>query len=75
MKKQLITLIFLLCATMVGAQDFKSFKTGIGFGLAIPDGGAGLALYLEPSYRIIDEVAVGDHPGFKPTLKLISAGT
>lgn len=41
-------------------QDFKKFKVGLGFGYAIPgDGGGGIALYLEPMYRINDKIGIG----------------
>lgn len=41
-------------------QDFKKFKVGLGFGYAIPgDGGGGIALYIEPMYRIKDNIGIG----------------
>ncbi len=42
------------------AQDYKKFKVGIGLGYGVPsEGSGGVLLYLEPMYRIQDQVAVG----------------
>jgi len=61
MKK--VTLLFALVAFIAfgsQAQDYKPFKFGTGFGYAIPSGGGGgLAFYLEPAYRLSDEIALG----------------
>lgn len=46
----------------VSAQDYKPFRVGLGLGYASPGGeGAkgGVLLYLEPSYRVNDAIAVG----------------
>jgi Outer membrane protein beta-barrel domain len=61
MKKTL--LLLLMAATVaVQAQDYKPVKVGIGLGYASPGGdGAkgGVLFYLEPAYRVTDQIAVG----------------
>ena len=62
MKKQLLTLVLVLFASVlsVQAQEYKKVKVGLGFGYAAPnDGGGGAAIYLEPAYRVNDQIAVG----------------
>lgn len=60
MKKQLLTLALVLFATVLSAQEYKQFKVGLGLGYAAPaDGGGGVAVYLEPAYRVNDQIAVG----------------
>lgn len=52
--------VFVMAAMSTNAQDFKKFKVGIGLGYAVPSkGSAGVLLYLEPMYRIQDNIAVG----------------
>ncbi len=42
------------------AQDYKKFKVGIGVGYGVPsEGSGGVLLYLEPMYRVMDQLAVG----------------
>ena len=42
------------------AQDYKKFKVGIGVGYGVPsEGSGGVLLYLEPMYRITDQIAAG----------------
>lgn len=61
MKK--IVLISILCVFAFGAsfaQDYKKFKVGIGVGYGVPsEGSGGVLLYLEPMYRVMDQLAVG----------------
>ncbi len=63
MKK--IAFIFSVCllfAATAQAQDYKKFKVGLGAGYAIPGGkgaGGGVLLYLEPAYRVTDELLIG----------------
>jgi outer membrane protein W len=63
MKK--LTLLFALCVLLtVGAtaQEFKKFKVGLGGGYAIPGGNGakgGVLFYLEPAYRVQDNISVG----------------
>lgn len=61
MKKVLILALF--CALISGqtfGQDFKKFKVGLGLGYGVPsEGSGGVLLYLEPMYRVMDQLAVG----------------
>lgn len=62
MKKQLLALVLVLFAVVAtaDAQDYKKFKVGLGLGYAAPsDGGGGIAAYLEPAYRVNDQIAIG----------------
>ncbi|MTI40154.1 outer membrane beta-barrel protein [Fulvivirga lutimaris] len=57
MKKTLLLMVFVAIGMTANAQEFKPFKVGLGFGYAIPsDGGGGIAIYLEPGYRITDAI-------------------
>jgi outer membrane protein W len=63
MKKSLL-LVFLMTAVIaaVSAQEYKSFRVGLGLGYASPGGEGskgGVLFYLEPSYRVNDQLAVG----------------
>jgi hypothetical protein len=63
MKK--LTLLFALCALLTigaNAQEFKPFRVGLGGGYAIPGGNGakgGVLFYLEPSYRLQDQISLG----------------
>jgi len=61
MRKIILLFSFLLSVVvLVEAQDFKKFKVGIGVGYGAPsDGDGGVILYLEPMYRVTDQIAVG----------------
>lgn len=61
MRKSIAILaLALLAAVATYGQEFRKFKVGIGLGYAVPsDGEAGVLLYLEPMYRIMDNIAVG----------------
>lgn len=64
MKKlfSLIAFFAVLGTVSVKAQDYKPFRVGLGLGYAAPAGdGAkgGVLFYLEPSYRVMDKLAVG----------------
>lgn len=64
MKKLSLLIVFfaVISAVTVNAQDYKPFRVGLGLGYASPAGdGAkgGVLFYLEPSYRIKDNIAVG----------------
>lgn len=64
MKKILSLIVFFAAVSTatVHAQEFKPFRVGLGLGYAGPAGdGAkgGVLFYLEPSYRITDNIAVG----------------
>lgn len=49
-----------LVITSAQAQDYKKFKVGIGIGYGVPsEGSGGVLLYLEPMYRVMDQLAVG----------------
>ncbi len=63
MKK--LTVLFALCmlfTVAANAQEFKKFKVGLGGGYAIPGGNGakgGVLFYLEPSYKIQDNLQLG----------------
>lgn len=62
--KRILTVILFVAAVAytAQAQEFKKFKVGVGAGYAITSGtGAkgGALFYLEPAYRIQDELLVG----------------
>jgi opacity protein-like surface antigen len=63
MKK--FALLFALCAILTvsaNAQEYKKFKVGLGGGYAIPGGNGakgGVLFYLEPAYRVQDNIAIG----------------
>jgi len=63
MKKCLLLIGFIGAALLTAqAQEYKPVKVGLGLGYASPGGdGAkgGVLLYLEPAYRVSDQIAVG----------------
>ncbi len=63
MKKTLLLIGFIGAALLTAqAQEYKPVKVGLGLGYASPGGdGAkgGVLLYLEPAYRVNDQIAVG----------------
>ncbi len=63
MKKISTILCFvLLTAVAANAQEYKKFRVGLGGGYAVASGtGAkgGVLLYLEPGYRVNDQILVG----------------
>jgi hypothetical protein len=60
MKKLMLCIGLVLLLGKAGAQEFKKFKTGIGFGITSPsnNSGAGPLFYLEPGYRITDALLI-----------------
>src|SRR5690606_27365452 len=59
--KRIATVLFLVAITAAGAsaQEFKTFRVGLGAGYAMPGGKgakAGALFYLEPGYRISDQL-------------------
>jgi outer membrane protein W len=55
-----ILAIVMLASTIAFAQEYKKFKVGIGVGYAVPSkGSAGALFYIEPMYRVMDNLAVG----------------
>ena len=61
-KLSILSLLCLALTVVVNAQEFKKFKVGVGGGYAMPGGeGAkgGILFYLEPAYRINDQIAAG----------------
>jgi hypothetical protein len=57
-----VLVVILLAAVAVNAQEFKKFRVGVGGGYAVPGGeGAkgGVCFYLEPGYRVSDQLIVG----------------
>lgn len=60
MKKVMLLAVAILIFCTADAQDYKKFKVGIGVGYGVPsEGSGGVLLYLEPMYRITDQIAAG----------------
>ena len=61
MKKILPLLAVVMLSSLAATgQEYKKFKVGLGLGYAIPSqGSGGVLLYLEPMYRIQDNLTVG----------------
>ena len=61
MKKAFVLMVLVaVFSTDSFSQDFKKFKVGIGLGYGVPsEGSGGILLYLEPMYRIQDQLSVG----------------
>lgn len=62
--KRILTVIMLVAAVAftAQAQEFKKFRVGVGTGYAMASGTgakAGVLLYLEPAYRVQDQILVG----------------
>ncbi|MBA4144964.1 MAG: hypothetical protein DI538_20780 [Azospira oryzae] len=61
-KLVLLSMVMLASAVAFAQSEFKPFRVGLGTGYAVPQGdGAkgGIVLYLEPSYRVSDAIALG----------------
>lgn len=59
-KLVLLVVIFTVVVGNSFGQDFKKFKVGIGIGYGQPsDGSGGILIYLEPAYRVMDQLSVG----------------
>jgi len=59
---KLIVFLAVISTATVQAQSFKPIRVGLGIGYASPAGEgtkAGILIYLEPSYRLSDAIAVG----------------
>ncbi len=54
-----LLLFILITSTAVSAQEFKKFKVGLGAGYVLTSNTDGIAIYLEPSYRVEDHISVG----------------
>lgn len=56
----MLCIVLALICLVTKAQEFKKFKTGIGFGITSPsnNNGAGPLFYLEPGYRITDALLI-----------------
>jgi len=61
MRKALpILAVVLLASIATQAQEYKAFKVGLGIGYGVPsEGSGGVLLYLEPMYRVSDQIAIG----------------
>ena len=62
--KRILTVAVLVALTAFAAeaQEFKKFRVGLGTGYAMASGEgakAGVLLYLEPAYRVQDQILVG----------------
>ncbi|MEO1051409.1 MAG: outer membrane beta-barrel protein [Bacteroidota bacterium] len=58
----MVAVVALVVATTSQAQEYRPFKVGLGFGYASPAGEGsrgGVLLYLEPAYRVSDQISVG----------------
>jgi outer membrane protein W len=76
MTKKICVLLLFAClafsATNAQDQEFKKFRVGLGGGYAVPGGkGAkgGILLYLEPGYRITDQILVAARFEFAAMLR------
>lgn len=59
-KLVLLVVIFTVAVGSSLGQDFKKFKVGIGIGYGQPsDGSGGILIYLEPAYRVMDQLSIG----------------
>jgi len=61
-KTSLLLLVCLAFTVAVKAQEFKKFKVAVGGGYASPAGSGakgGVLFYIEPAYRIQDNISVG----------------
>jgi hypothetical protein len=60
MKRYIIYSFLMVILSCAQAQEFKKFKTGMGFGITSPanNNGAGPLFYLEPGYRITDALLI-----------------
>lgn len=54
-----ITLLLLTFSIYLKAQEFKPFKVGLGLGYVLTSDTDGLAFYLEPAYRVQDNISIG----------------
>lgn len=60
MKKLFFSLIVLFTISQSGySQEQNKFRVGLDLGYAIPDGGGGVLVALEPKYNIADNMSVG----------------
>lgn len=60
MKKIFYAVIVVICMTQwSNAQEQGKFRVGLDLGYAIPDGGGGILVALEPKYNIGDNMNVG----------------
>ena len=59
MKKLLLTLTALCAITFANAQEQGKIRVDFGLGYAIPKGGGGVLINLEPKYNIKDNMSVG----------------
>lgn len=62
MKKLLLASFFMVGLMAAYAQDYKPVKVGVGLGYASPQGSGskgGVLFYLDPAYRVSDQLAVG----------------
>ena len=59
MKQFFALLIALTMGLSAQAQEFKAFKVNLSLGAAIPSGGGGVLLALEPKYGINDQIDIG----------------
>jgi outer membrane protein W len=62
MKKVILLSCVMIVSATAFSQDFKSFRVGLGTGFASPAGSGakgGALVYLEPSYRVSDDFAIG----------------
>jgi hypothetical protein len=59
MKKIIFALLLMLAVVQVQAQEKNKFRVGLDAGYAMPDGGGGVLLAIEPKYNIADNMNIG----------------
>ncbi len=60
MKKALLIIVAMAFVSFSSySQTYKPFQLYVGFGYAVPSGGGGVLIDVEPAYRISDQMAVG----------------
>ncbi|SNZ01198.1 hypothetical protein [Flagellimonas pacifica] len=60
MKKIFLAIVVMASMTQfLSAQEQNKFRVGLDLGYAIPDGGGGILIALEPKYNIADNMNVG----------------
>ncbi len=60
MKKALLIVIAMTFVSFSSfSQSYSPFQLYVGFGYAVPSGGGGVLIDIEPAYRINDQMAVG----------------
>lgn len=59
MRKIILSALFLVAVVTMNAQEEGKFRVGLNFGAAIPSGGVGFMMDVEPKYNLTDNMNVG----------------